>query len=190
MRRISLFSSGLLLSLFAAAPAFAASGFVIGFVHPILGFDHFVAMIAVGLLSVQLGGRAIWTVPGAFVLFLAIGGAMGLAGMPLIEVEGAIAISVLALGLAIAARAALPMLVAMLFVGFFAVFHGHAHGAEIPFQAEPAMYVLGFVAASALLHLIGVGLGLLSRYDSLRAKLGAGVAGIGLHMVMLTYSLV
>lgn len=177
-----------------AAPALAADvggdGFASGFFHPILGFDHLLAMIAVGLLSVQLGGRAIWTVPCAFVAFLALGGLIGLAGTPLPEVEGAIALSVFALGLAIAARAALPTLLAMAFVGFFAVFHGHAHGMEIPQLAEPARYVLGFMAASALLHVLGVALGLLGRREGLRAQLGSGVAGIGLYMVLLTYGVV
>lgn len=173
-----------------AATPVGGGGFASGFFHPILGFDHFLAMVAVGLLSVQLGGRAIWTVPAAFVAFLALGGGLGLAGQPLPEVEGAIALSVLAIGVAIAAHLTMPVIVAMLFVGFFAVFHGHAHGLEIPNLAEPTQYVAGFMLASALLHLVGVALGALSRYESLRAKIGAGVAGIGLHLVLLTYSVV
>ena len=186
-----------LAALFAFAPTLASAaavgddgGLLSGFFHPILGFDHLLAMLAVGLLSVQLGGRAIWTVPLAFVLFLGAGGAVGLAGVPLPEVEGAIALSVLALGLAIAFRASMPVVLAMLFVGFFAVFHGHAHGVEIPRLAEPWLYAAGFMSASALLHLTGVALGLLSRRENARALLGAGVAGIGLHMVLLTYSVV
>lgn len=182
-------------SLLSIAPAAAASvagdsGFMSGLLHPILGFDHLLAMVAVGLLSVQLGGRAVWTVPAAFVGFLAAGGGLGLAGIGLPEVEGAISLSVLALGLAIAARATLPMVVAMAFVGFFAVFHGHAHGEEIPRLAEPALYVAGFMLASAALHVLGVALGLLQQRGAARALLGAGVAGIGLHMVLLTYGVV
>ena len=119
-----------------------------------------------------------------------IGGALGLAGVPLVHVEGAIALSVLALGLAIAARARMPVPVAMALVGFFALFHGHAHGAEIPRLAEPVAYVAGFALASAGLHLAGVAIGLIGRRTQLRALLGAGVAGIGLHMVLLTYSVV
>jgi urease accessory protein len=168
----------------------SGGGFMAGALHPVLGFDHLLAMVAVGLLSVQLGGRAIWTVPATFVVFLVVGGALGLLGLPLVEVEGAIAISVLALGLAIAARARLPVPAAMALVGFFAVFHGHAHGAEIPRLAEPAAYVAGFALASAALHLTGVTIGLLGRRTQFRALLGAGVAGIGLHMVLLTYSVV
>ncbi len=174
----------------AAVEVGAGGGLLAGAMHPVMGFDHMLAMVAVGLLSVQLGGRAVWTAPAAFVVFLVIGGALGLAGIPLVQVEGAIALSVLALGLAIAARARLPMLVAMAMVGFFAIFHGHAHGAEIPRLAEPAAYVAGFALASAALHLTGVAIGLLGRRTQLRALLGAGVAGVGLHMVLLTYSVV
>jgi urease accessory protein len=179
----------------AAGPASAVEvgaggGFAAGALHPVLGFDHFLAMVAVGLLSVQLGGRAIFTVPATFVVFLVIGGALGLLRVPLVEVEGAIAISVLALGVAIAARARMPVIVAMALVGFFALFHGHAHGAEIPRLAQPAAYVAGFALASAALHLTGVTIGLLGRRTQFRALLGAGVAGIGLHMVLLTYSVV
>ncbi len=174
----------------AAAADVGGDGFLSGFFHPILGFDHFLAMAAVGLLSVQLGGRAVWTVPAAFVLFLGLGGALGLAGQPLPEVEGAISLSVLALGVAIAAQSRLPLGVAMAFVAFFAVFHGHAHGEEIPQLADPVSYALGFMLASALLHLCGVALGVLARDGGLRAKLGAGVAGVGLHLVLLTYSVV
>ena len=174
----------------AAIDVGAGGGFAAGALHPVLGFDHLLAMVSVGLLSVQLGGRAIWTVPAAFVVCLVVGGGLGLAGVPLVEVEGAIALSVLALGLAIAARARMPVSLAMALVGFFAIFHGHAHGAEIPRLAEPAAYVAGFALASAALHLTGVAIGLLGRRTQLRALLGAGVAGIGLHMVLLTYSVV
>lgn len=174
----------------AASDVTEAGGFASGFLHPILGFDHFLAMVAVGLLSVQIGGRAIVTVPAAFVAFLAAGGGLGLAGIPLPAVEGAIALSVLALGLAIALSLALPLAAAMLAVGFFALFHGHAHGAEIPALAEPLAYVAGFVLASAALHLAGVGLGFLAGRPQARALIGAGCAGIGLHLVLLTWSLV
>lgn len=173
-----------LVALLAAGPAAAVEvgaggGFVAGALHPVLGFDHLLAMLAVGLLSVQLGGRAIWTVPATFVAFLVVGGALGLVGIPLVQVEGAIALSVLALGLAIAARARLPVAMAMAMVAFFAIFHGHAHGAEIPRLAEPAAYVAGFALASAGLHLAGVSVGLLGRRAQVRALLGAGWRGSG-----------
>ena len=165
------------------------SGFASGVLHPILGFDHLLAMIAVGLLSVQIGGRAVWTVPAAFVAFLALGGGVGLMGYALPQVEGVIAMSVFALGLAIALRASMPVLLAMAFVGFFAIFHGHAHGVEIPRLASPGGYVAGFMLASAFLHLLGVGVGVLQRHEQARALMGAGVAGVGAHLLLLTYEL-
>lgn len=166
------------------------TGFLSGFLHPLLGFDHLLAMVAVGLLSVQIGGRAVWTVPLAFLVFLAIGGGLGLVGLPLPQVEGAIALSVFGLGLVIALYTTTPMLAAMAMVGFFAIFHGHAHGMEIPSLAEPWLYVIGFLAASTVLHVAGVGMGFLQKHEVARAKIGAGCAGIGLYMVLLTYSIV
>jgi urease accessory protein len=181
----------------AATPSFAAptsAAFASGFSHPLFGFDHLVAMVAVGLLSVQIGGRAIWTVPSAFVVVIGLGGLLGLLGIPLPQVEGVIALSVVALGAAIAAERAWPTWLAMLFVGFFAVFHGHAHGAEIPRLAAPGAYVAGFMLATALLHLTGVGIGEACRLarapGRLRALLGAGVAGIGVHILLLTYGVI
>jgi urease accessory protein len=117
-----------------------------------------------------------------------------MAGVPLPQVEGVIALSVLALGLAIAAERAWPTWLAMLFVGFFALFHGHAHGAEIPSLAAPWAYVGGFLLATAFLHLTGVGIGeacqLAREPARLRALLGAAVAGIGVHILLLTYGVV
>lgn len=178
-----------------SAPALAAGpatveGFASGFLHPIWGFDHLLAMVAVGLVSVQIGGRAVVTVPAVFVGFLAIGGAMGLFGLPLPQVEGAIALSVLALGLAIAMQRRLPTWLIMGLVAFFAIFHGHAHGSEIPNMASPTAYVGGFLLASAMLHLTGVGIGALCGRPQLRAQLGAGFCGVGAHMVLLTYGIV
>ena len=157
---------------------------------PVLGFDHLLAMVAVGLLSVQIGGRAVWIVPTAFVVFLGTGGGLGLSGVPLPQVEGVIALSVLALGLAIALSVTLPIQIAIAVVGLFAVFHGHAHGEEIPNLADPAGFVAGLMLASALLHLTGVGLGILAARPHLRALLGAGCAGIGLHMLLLSYEII
>lgn len=184
----------LLLTL-AASPAwaqadFGAAGLLTGFAHPILGFDHFLAMIAVGLLSVQAGGHAVWTVPATFVAFLGLGGAAGMAAVPLPQVEGVIALSVLALGLAIALAIALPVYAVMAAVAMFAVFHGHAHGAELPGLGNPRTYAAGFMLASALLHLSGVGLGRLAAGAQSRALIGAGCAGVGLHMLLLSYAIV
>lgn len=167
------------------------SGLVDGFWHPILGEDHLLAMVAVGLLSVQIGGRAIFYVPAAFVVVIGIGGIFGLTGHPLPAVEGVISASVLLLGLAIALEKAFPTLLAMLVVGFFAFFHGQAHGAEIPLSVDPRGFVIGFMSATAMLHLIGVGIGEICRFSThdtrVRALLGAGIAGIGLHLLLLTY---
>lgn len=187
--------SGAAAALAVAAPHVGTSGgFASGFSHPLLGFDHLVAMVAVGLLSVQIGGKAIWTVPASFVVVMGLGGGLGLAGVPLPQVEGGIALSVFALGLAIAAERAWPTWLAMLFVAFFAVFHGHAHGEEIPSLADPWAYVGGFMLATAFLHLVGVGIGELCRIarapQRLRALVGAGVAGVGLHILLLTYEVV
>ncbi len=190
---------GVLLGALSASPALASSvgsdsGLIAGLLHPVLGFDHLLAMVAVGLLSVQMGGRAVWYVPAAFVVVMAAGGLMGMQGVALPDVEGGIALSVFALGLVIAVGAAPPIWLAMLFVAFFAIFHGHAHGAEIPRLANPAAYVGGFMLATALLHLTGVGLGavcaLFPDPPRARATLGAIASGVGLHMVLLSYGLV
>lgn len=137
------------------------SGFAHGFMHPIGGPDHVLAMVAVGILAAQLGGRAIWLVPAAFVGMMVVGGAIGMSGVELPFVEMGIALSVVVLGLAVALGFSLPLVAAMALVGFFAIFHGHAHGAEMPETASGLGYGFGFVIATALLHAIGVGVGLL-----------------------------
>lgn len=134
-------------------------GFLYGFFHPILGFDHLLAMICVGVLSAQLGGRAIWQVPAAFVATLALGSFLSLLAIPLPGVELAIAFSVLALGGAVLADKQLPLAVTLLIISLFGLFHGHAHGAEIPSQVQPLHFVGGFSLASTLIHLLGVWLG-------------------------------
>ena len=144
------------------------SGFTSGLNHPVFGFDHLIAMVTVGLLSAQMGGRAIWTVPTTFVAVMSVGGIMGMKGIGLPMVELWIASSVLALGSALAAARKLPVSVAMGFVGFFALFHGHAHGTEMPRLAEPAMYALGFCAATAGLHILGAVTG----YMAVRSRIG------------------
>lgn len=152
--------------LIAANPALAhtgignAHGFVHGFAHPIGGIDHVLVMVAVGLFAAQLGGRALWAVPLAFVALMAIGGACAMAGIGLPFVELGIALSLVVLGVAVAARMHLPTLAAMTLVGFFALFHGHAHGAEMPETVSGLAYGVGFVLATASLHAAGIGLGL------------------------------
>jgi urease accessory protein len=137
--------------------------FLAGLTHPVLGPDHFLAMVSVGLLSAQIGGRAIWTVPATFVGVMACGGILGLVGIGLSAIEVGIAMSVLLLGIAIAADRRLPVLLAMAAVGVFAVFHGYAHGAEMPVVAEPVRYAAGFLLGTAALHLLGVLLGDIAR---------------------------
>lgn len=132
-----------------------ASGFISGLNHPVFGYDHLLAMVTVGLLSAQIGGRAVWTVPATFVSVMAIGGVLGMIGIRLPFVEYGIAVSVLALGSALFGARKLPVVVAMSFVGVFAIFHGHAHGTEMPHFAEPALYALGFSLATAGLHVLG-----------------------------------
>ncbi len=130
-------------------------GFVSGLNHPVFGYDHLLAMVTVGLLSAQIGGRAIWTVPATFVSVMAVGGLLGMNGIRLPWVEYGIAVSVLTLGTALVSARKLPVVVAMCFVGVFALFHGHAHGSEMPYFSDPALYALGFSLATAFLHVLG-----------------------------------
>ena len=135
-------------------------GFAHGFSHPISGIDHILAMVAVGIFAANLGGRALWAVPLTFMTLMAVGGALGIAGMTLPFVEIGIALSIVVLGLAVAVRYQWPVAAAMSLVGLFAIFHGHAHGTEMPVDASGAAYALGFVLATGLLHLAGVSVGL------------------------------
>jgi urease accessory protein len=134
-----------------------------GFLHPLLGLDHLLAMVTVGMLSAQMGGRSIWTVPTVFVLMMIVGGILGILGIGLPLVELGIAASVVMLGIALAAKQALPIALVMTFVGLFGIFHGHAHGTELPTVADSTLYVfsyiVGFVVATAGLHVIGALLG-------------------------------
>ena len=142
-------------------------------------------MLSVGILSVQMGGRAIWTVPLTFVCFMLVGGILGMAGIPFFPVEIGIALSVFLLGLGIASDAKLPLFATMAGVGFFALFHGHAHGEEMPTSASPYLYALGFVSGTALIHLLGVLLGwIVSRIPFRRTMFrlsGASLAILGIY---------
>jgi len=166
-----------------------AGGFLSGFNHPVLGFDHLLAMLSVGILSAQMGGKAIWKVPATFVVVMLIGGVFGINGINFISVELGIMCSVLILGIVIAADKKIPTFIAMLVVGFFAIFHGHAHGTEMPYLAEPLLYALGFVTGTAMIHIAGVMIGLSSSKfndgQQLLKLLGAGIAGIGFHMLVM-----
>jgi urease accessory protein len=153
----------------AVTPAHAhggsvAGGFFGGFAHPLFGPDHIVAMVAVGLWGAFLGAPAIWLLPVTFPLVMAFGGVLGILGVPLPGVEIGIALSAIVLGLMVALAARPPLWGAALLVGIFAVFHGHAHGSELPEAADAIAFSIGFVVATGMLHLAGIALGLLARW--------------------------
>jgi urease accessory protein len=155
----------------------ASGGFLGGVTHPIFGPDHVVAMVAVGLWGAFLGTPAIFILPVVFPLVMAIGGVLGILGVPLPGTESAIAISAVVLGLMVAMAARPPLWVAAVMVGAFAIFHGHAHGAELPAGADAVAYSIGFVVATGLLHLAGIALGLTLRWPAGRIFVrGAGTA--------------
>jgi urease accessory protein len=141
-----------------------AMGFLSGLMHPISGFDHVAAMIAVGLWGAQLGPPAMWLLPVTFPIVMAFGGFLGLLGMPLPGVEIGIALSAILLGLAVLTQTRPPLIAAAVLVGSFAIFHGHAHGAELPPGENPLVYSMGFVFATGCLHATGIGIGTLHRW--------------------------
>lgn len=159
-----------------------ASGFLAGLRHPVSGLDHVLAMIAVGIWGAQLGPPAIWLLPVTFPVIMAFGGMLGLSGVTLPAVDAAIAVSGIALGLAVLTEWRPPLWLAAMIVGFFAVFHGHAHGAELPPGADGILYSFGFVVATGMLHATGIGIGVVHRWawgtTALRAA-GAAVAFAG-----------
>ena len=157
-----------------------AGGFTSGFMHPILGWDHVAAMVAVGLWGAVLGQPAIWILPVTFPLVMAIGGALGVAGIPLPGVEIGIASSALILGTMVLAAARPPLWLAAVVVAGFAIFHGHAHGTELPHAVSPLAYSLGFVLSTGMLHMCGIALGLLTRWPAGTLAVRAGGAIIAL----------
>jgi urease accessory protein len=173
----------------AATPALAhdgtglAGGFVNGFAHPLSGLDHMLAMISVGLWGAFLGRPLNYTLPMVFPIMMAVGGGVAMAGIPLPPVELGIALSVVVLGGLIAGAVRAPLAVACAVVALFALFHGYAHGMELPSAADPVGYSLGFVAATGLLHLVGIALGFIShvpRGTLILRGLGTGVFAAGL----------
>ena len=162
------------------------AGLAEGFGHPLGGPDHLLAMIAVGLWAVQIGGRAIWLVPISFVVMMAFGGLAGMAGIPVPMVELGIAGSVLVLGSLVALSSRMPVWLGMAVVGLFAIFHGHAHGTEMPQAASATLYALGFVLATGLLHAVGIAAGGFGR-EGLPARLvrfsGATIAAVGVYLL-------
>jgi urease accessory protein len=151
------------------------TGFASGFWHPIYGWDHVVAMVAVGLWGAFLGAPSIWILPVVFPLVMAFGGLLGVLGVPLPMIETGIALSGVVLGLLIFFAVKAPIWVAAIVVGFFAIFHGHAHGTELPDAFSPYGYAVGFVIATGLLHAVGIVFGALTRSEIGRlAAQGAG----------------
>jgi urease accessory protein len=174
------------------SPAFAhtggaADGFLGGFAHPMFGPDHVVAMVAVGLWGAFLGAPAIWLLPVVFPLVMAFGGVLGIVGVPIPAVETGIATSAVVLGLMVALAARPPLWAAAVLVGAFAIFHGHAHGAELPAGADAVAYSLGFVVATGLLHLCGIGFGTLAAWPAGRLAVrtaGGAIALAGLAFLV------
>lgn len=178
---------------FAPAAALAhpghdgAGGLAHGFVHPLTGIDHVLAMIAVGVLAAQYGGRALWLVPMSFLVAMAAAGVIGMAGIPVQIAEAGIGLSVVVLGLMIAFQIKPPTLVAMGVVGLFALFHGYAHGSEMPGGLAGLSFAAGLLGAMALLLGAGVGLGLLLQWRTLSRRLiqagGGAMALVGIAVL-------
>ncbi len=179
-----------LIALTLATPALAhtghgTGGMAYGFSHPLGGLDHLLAMLAVGLWAAQSGGRALWAVPAAFIAAMLAGWGLAAAGVSLPLVEPGIVGSVIVFGALIAFAAKLPDVAGMAVVGVFALFHGHAHGSEMPIGADGLAYAAGFVLATALLHAAGMAAGWARRQHASRIALrvaGAGIAGAGMAL--------
>lgn len=177
----------------AAAPAYAhlvgghAKGWRAGLEHPFSGVDHIVAMVAVGIWAAQIGRSAVWVMPAVFLLTMVGGALVSFAGLTLPGIEDGVALSVAVLGVLLAVAARPRPLTAALLVGGFGFFHGYAHGAQMPESATPMLYGLGFVAATALLQLLGIGLGLGAQRPIGRATMpiaAAAIVGIGITLVL------
>ena len=176
-----------------ASPAVAHSGtglpggVAAGLLHPFSGFDHMLAMVAVGLWGAFLGRPLIVLLPVIFPAVMALGGALGIAGVPLPPVEIGIALSVLVLGAMIAGAVRAPVWLACGLVAVFAIFHGYAHGSELPSAADPIGYSLGFVLATGLLHVLGIGIGLINHRPggvAITRSAGALIAACGVYFLV------
>jgi urease accessory protein len=141
-----------------------AAGFLTGFLHPISGLDHVLAMVAVGLWGAQLGAPAIWVLPVAFPMVMAMGGMLGLMGVPVPGIEYGIAASAILLGAAVMLEMRPPLVLTAMLVGVFAIFHGHAHGTELPPNQSALLYSMGFVIATGCLHGLGIGIGVVHQW--------------------------
>ena len=168
------------------------SGFMHGFMHPLSGLDHQLAMILVGLFAYQLGGRALWLIPLTFVSLMVVGGFLGATAVPIASVDVCIALSVIVLGIFVAFGVKAPVAVAMAVVGLFAIFHGHAHGSEMPLDAAGVECGTGFMMATAVLHAVGIGIGFLIgmagwTYDKTICRAVGGFASIAGLILLVGY---
>ncbi|MGA8146940.1 MAG: HupE/UreJ family protein [Gallionellaceae bacterium] len=169
-----------------AHPGHDVSGFAAGLTHPFSGLDHLLAMVAVGLWAAQGGGRKIWLLPATFMTMLAVGAGIAMQWQALPLVEAGIAASVLALGLLTALSLQLPALLSVAIIALFGLLHGYAHGLELPESAAPAEYALGFLAATATLHLSGIAAGIATRqrYAQLSRLVGSAIAISGAYLLV------
>ncbi len=174
-------------SAWAHLQAGEAGGFLSGVHHPISGWDHVLAMVAVGLWGAQLGAPALWLLPVTFPMVMALGAMMGLLGIPLPGVEIGIALSAMVLGTLVATEKRPPLWVAACIVGFFAIFHGHAHGTELPAGQSGLLYSAGFVMATGCLHGMGIAIGVIHRWSAGRLVLrvaGGFIAAAGVYFLV------
>ena len=168
--------------------ASGGAGAAQGFAHPFSGLDHILAMVAVGLWAAQIGKRALWVLPVVFPLAMALGGLLGMNGVAVPAIETGIGASVVLLGLLIALTARPPLPIAVAVVAVFAIFHGHAHGTELPQTASPLLYGLGFVTATAALHMIGLVIGQVLKLPKgqIAVRIGGGaIAATGAFLLPL-----
>ena len=193
MKRLLAVLASAACTLLLAAPAAAhivegqQGGFGSGFEHPLTGPDHFLAMFAVGVWGAQMGGRSVWTLPVTFPLIMVAGGVLGMVGLMLPAIEIGIALSIMALGLAIAVAWRPAEWTALVMIAYFALCHGYAHGAELPLSADPADYAVGFVLATGMIHLFGIGVGLgLNKpmHGRLSRVLGALIGLVGIYFLV------
>lgn len=168
----------------AHTPGGEALGFLSGLQHPISGLDHVLAMVAVGLWAAQLGSPAVWILPATFPMIMAFGGTLGLMGVQLPGIEACIALSAVALGFMVFRQTRPNPLAAAFLVGFFAIFHGHAHGAELPASAHGVFYSLGFVIATGTFHAVGIGMGVVHQWPAGRTALRTAGALVALAGVV------
>jgi urease accessory protein len=168
-----------------AHPGHNVSGLAAGLMHPFSGLDHLLAMVAVGIWAAQGGGRKVWLLPATFMVMLAVGSGIAMQWQLLPLVESGIAASVLALGLLIALSLQLPAMLSVAITALFGLLHGYAHGLELPQSAAPAAYALGFLAATATLHLSGIAIGVATRnrFAFLAKSLGIAIAASGVWML-------